>query len=424
MHADPHVGQRKLSKYPAFDGLRALAALLVIAYHVTLAGGWTRTGGLAPLASELKGGVTVFFVISGFLLYLPYARAIRDRRDLPDWHAYARRRALRILPAYWVALTVLAIVGLATSVFSWNWWLYYGLAQIYHRETTLGGLSVAWTLCVEVTFYLCLPLMARGMAALVSSRPVGDRFRWQLAVVAAVGLGSLTLRVLASHSLVGPVSSGHSVLETALPGTLDWFALGIGLAVIASAWEAQVRIAPLLSRLAQRGYLCWLLAAGCYLAGAWTQHGDEFLPLYGVVTHVTLGLASALLVLPAAVPSSGTGTVPILTRPILIWLGTISYGMYLWHSALITGIQRITGLAASHPAGPLPVLALAVAGLAAAVALGAASWYVVERPAQRLGSRSAVAAWASGRRSTWPGAKQRTSAPPAHQGSGMSVAPP
>jgi peptidoglycan/LPS O-acetylase OafA/YrhL len=65
-------------KFEAFDGLRAIAATLVIAYHVSLVEGLSRIGLLAPLASELKGGVTVFFVISGFLLYLPYARAIRD----------------------------------------------------------------------------------------------------------------------------------------------------------------------------------------------------------------------------------------------------------------------------------------------------------------------------------------------------------
>src|SRR5205807_554768 len=120
---------------------------------------------LAPVASELKGGVAVFFVISGFLLYMPYARAIRDGAPLPNWRDYTRRRVVRILPAYWCALTILGLAGLAASVFTVGWWRYYGLAQIYNPATLIGGLSVAWSLCVEATFYLCLPFFARWMAA-------------------------------------------------------------------------------------------------------------------------------------------------------------------------------------------------------------------------------------------------------------------
>ncbi len=94
------------TKLDGFDGLRALAALSVVSYHVALSSKFAHAGSLAPLLWELKGGVAIFFVISGVLLYLPYARAIRDRSALPDWRVYARRRGVRILPAYWVALTV------------------------------------------------------------------------------------------------------------------------------------------------------------------------------------------------------------------------------------------------------------------------------------------------------------------------------
>ena len=80
------------TKLDGFDGLRALAALTVLTYHVALSRGFAPAGSLAPLLWELKGGVAIFFVISGALLYLPYARAIRDGGDLPGWRAYALRR--------------------------------------------------------------------------------------------------------------------------------------------------------------------------------------------------------------------------------------------------------------------------------------------------------------------------------------------
>ena len=77
------------AKLDGFDGLRALAALTVLTYHVALSRAFSPAGSLAPLLWELKGGVAIFFVISGALLYLPYARAIGDRDAGPGWRAYA-----------------------------------------------------------------------------------------------------------------------------------------------------------------------------------------------------------------------------------------------------------------------------------------------------------------------------------------------
>jgi peptidoglycan/LPS O-acetylase OafA/YrhL len=139
-----------------FDGLRACAAVLVLTYHAGNVVGATSVGVLAPAVAELKGGVTIFFVISGFLLYLPYARAIRTGTQAPSWWLFAWRRAARILPGYWVALTVLAATGLITGVLGRHWWQFFGLAQIYERNALEGGLGVAWTLSVEVSFYASL----------------------------------------------------------------------------------------------------------------------------------------------------------------------------------------------------------------------------------------------------------------------------
>ena len=85
----------KREKLEGFDGLRALAALTVVTYHVALSGKFAQVGSLAPMFWELKGGVAIFFVISGALLYLPFARSIRDCARLPDWRVYGRRRAVR-----------------------------------------------------------------------------------------------------------------------------------------------------------------------------------------------------------------------------------------------------------------------------------------------------------------------------------------
>ena len=175
------VARRKLD---GFDGLRSLAALSVVTYHVALSGAFAHAGSLAPILWELKGGVAIFFVISGALLYLPYARAIGDRATLPDWRTYAGRRAVRILPAYWVALTVVAIGPFGAGVFGPDAGSYYGLSQIYSPQTVLGGLGVAWSLCVEVSFYACCrcsggwspgPWVAPAAARLSASNSDGSR---------------------------------------------------------------------------------------------------------------------------------------------------------------------------------------------------------------------------------------------------------
>ena len=375
------------NRFEAFDGLRAIAALLVIAYHASLAEGVTRFGALAPLASELKGGVTVFFVISGFLLYLPYARAIREGDRLPDWRVYARRRVGRILPGYWFALTVLGLAAVAPWVFGGGWWRYYGLAQIYSKDSLPGGLGVAWSLCVEATFYITLPFFARWMASRVRRDGQLSAARSQLAVLGAIGLFGILLRAAVCRSFLAPVPGGGLVLETALPGALDWFAIGMALAVVAATWEVQPERFTFLGRLAGHGGLSWALAAACFTAGVWEQRGDLFLPLYGVWTHVALGLASAFLVLPAVARNPRARPVRLLSLPFAAWLGMVSYGIYLWHDSLLVMFHgSITPTHQGAQVGAAIVLFLVVA--AGAIAAGAASWYLVERPAQRLIGRA------------------------------------
>jgi peptidoglycan/LPS O-acetylase OafA/YrhL len=182
-----------------FDGLRALAALAVLSYHVAWRANLRSTDWFAPVLWELKGGVAIFFVISGALLYLPYARALRDRRALPDWRGYARRRALRILPAYWVALTAVAIGPFGAGVFGSDAGRYYALSQIYDLQTAFGGLKLAWSLCVEVTFYALLPVFARCVARVARRATV----RIELGLIGALGVVSLVLRGALAGSLTG-----------------------------------------------------------------------------------------------------------------------------------------------------------------------------------------------------------------------------
>jgi peptidoglycan/LPS O-acetylase OafA/YrhL len=377
-------------KLEGFDGLRALAACTVLTYHVALWSGYGAVGRLKPFFWELKGGVAVFFVITGALLYLPYARAIRDRRALPDWRGYAHRRVLRIVPAYWVVLS-LFVAGPFTAVITTSLWRYYGLSEIYKPGAASTGLPVAWSLCVEVSFYALLPLFAALAARLVRSRGHRGAVRLQLALVAVMGLGSLALRLAVAGSLTSPVLHAGATLMVSLLGLLDWFAIGMALAVLRTELEAGRAVDSAVAALGRRPWLCVLLAFALFMSGVPFQHGDIFLPRYGFTTHALIGLGSGLLVLPVIVPGPPghtRWTLRILRHPRVVWMGMISYGIYLWHVPVLDLVGR--GLSSNPGAAPLGTVALTWATVTVgAVIMGAASWYLVERPFQRvLGPRS------------------------------------
>ena len=375
------------SRLTAFDGLRAVAALSVLAYHVGLAEGLSRRGMMAPFIAELKAGVAVFFVISGCLLYLPYARALCTGGPLPDWRGYAHRRALRILPGYWVALTILALGPLAASVITPNWWRYYALAQIYNSDTVMGGLGVAWSLCVEVSFYAMLPLLAIAVARLARAQRRTTAVGVQAAVLALLAICSVAIRFVLAGSVAAPIPHSGFVTATALTGFLDWFAAGMGLALLTSVWESGGRRLWWVAQLAARSTTCWALALAAFTAGALAQGGDLFLPLAGLTAHLAAGLGALLIVLPAVAPDQAdapAGVLRILRHPLALWLGAVSYGIYLWHVPLLQAIHGPLAGVPAHPADLMSAVGLLVLVTAGAIVLGAASWYLVEQPARRL----------------------------------------
>ena len=200
--------------------------------HAAIYSGLATAGGdTARYAQRLEVGVAVFFVISGFVLYRPFVAARLDGRPLPLVGRFAGRRALRIVPAYWLALTVSALVLGLAGVFSVSGILtFYGFGQIYSQSTLPGGLVQAWTLCVEVTFYAFLPLWAWGLRVRAPTE------RDAILRREAVALGALFVASLGWKAAFAWSGSPGNVVGSpwlhSLPAYLDQFALGMGLAVL------------------------------------------------------------------------------------------------------------------------------------------------------------------------------------------------
>jgi peptidoglycan/LPS O-acetylase OafA/YrhL len=337
------------------DGVRAIAALSVLGFHAI--GFWARgaatDSAIRAWVGRLDVGVAIFFLLSGFLLYRPF---LRGRVRLG---AYAWRRALRIVPAYWVALAVAALVLPLREVWS-NVPLFFGFAQVYKGSTAGQGLGQAWTLCVEVAFYVFLPVWG-----LVAAR---TRSLWPLAALFAASVAYNAAVLATFDGKVGPLEPAL----IALPGFLDWFALGMAVALL----EARgVRF---------RAPWAWALGAVAFYVVSvvvlWNARLDSYTHAEWLFRHVAYGAIAVCVLIPGVAGARALRAWP------LVRLGEISYGIYLYHLLVLALLSR-WGLTqwegAVHPYVLWPVL-----GLAGSVLLATLSWRLVERPLLRLKPRA------------------------------------
>ena len=189
-------------RFPLVDSLRATAALAILTFHLFGYAGALTVPVVSEVVLRLPVGVTLFFLISGFLLYRPFVAARMAGQGLPHVGAYAWRRFLRIVPAYWAALTVVALL-IKPEVFD-RPLRFYGFLQVYDPSQALGGLAVAWSLCVEVTFYAMLPLYALAIRGLPAGT-AGRRWRAEVAGLALLTAATLGFRIWVAEG--GPMSS-------------------------------------------------------------------------------------------------------------------------------------------------------------------------------------------------------------------------
>jgi peptidoglycan/LPS O-acetylase OafA/YrhL len=367
-------------RFPLFDSLRAIAATSILVKHAAFASEAARQGWYGAVVDKLFVGVTIFFVISGFLLYRPFVRARFHGVAPPRVRDYARRRALRIVPAYWVALTVMAVWIDLPGVLTHDFWRYYGFLQVYGTGQVLLGLSQAWSLAVEASFYVALPLFALVMTRLARRLRRDRLVRVELLVLALLAVASLAVRDL---------SFGRgSLLPTTLAGSFDWFALGMALAVVSVAWEARSSEPRVMRLVTRHPGACWLVAGAAFLLIVLAGAPENVFPppfsrFQWFFEHVLAGIVGVFLVLPA-VFGDRAGGLPrrVLRLRALGWLGLISYGIFLWQSGFITQFHN---WGADDPArGTAGFLLLTLTAFAGTVVAAALSYYLVERPFLRL----------------------------------------
>jgi peptidoglycan/LPS O-acetylase OafA/YrhL len=396
-------------RFAGLDGMRAIAALGVLVCHVALASGQIdRTGGSFLARADV--GVALFFMLSGFLLYRPFVSARLDGKAFPKVRRYLRHRFLRIFPAYWLALTVLVTVRdvrMRDDIRSpWDFGMFYGLLQSYSKVTDLGGLQQAWTLTNEVAFYLILPLWALGFAWLV--RRFGRSRRALLVeggVLVAAAAASLAFRAGLESNGAGSLE-GHGffdklVLDPRLHWVIANFHMFVPGMVLALAFEwsrRRDRPLALLELIRTHPLVCWALAGVAFWAVS-TQVGLTALGTENdggkSLAHELLYMAvGALLLAPVALAGEALPrSLRWLGTRVMVGLGVLSYGIYLWHEGVTDVYRSARGFKVTAPNGVSiyqltgwfpAMLAFCLVG---SILLAAVSYYLVERPALLLKDR-------------------------------------
>lgn len=363
-----------VSPIPALDGLRALAVLLVILFHAwTFVPGYLQKGQNPSQYAIFYGktGVQLFFVLSGFLLSLPYAQWAFGLRSRPETLMFYKRRALRVGPAYWVSLVILILTGPLTLSALKDLALHIVFLSNTTWETTFSINGVYWTMAIEVQFYALLPAIGWALKTLSQKIGVLRATAVLFSILVVISLLSYTLgNVSALNSI--PLVSSALLTYSAMPYWLAVFGCGISCSILYTYLQ---KVAHLDRRQARRlpGIFTRL-----FLLGALFALALAFVPALHATFALDLWFGVAYTGLLVGVLFGA----PILRKPfesrLMRFIGLTSYSFYIWHRVVLHVLAP--HLHILHLSLPLQVFALFVIGTIASAAVAYCSYQFLERP--------------------------------------------
>ena len=352
----------------SIDGLRALAFLAVFAFHT-----WEFAGRpyVPVVSSVVRQNIRpdFFVVLTGFVLYLPFARDA-GRLSSFDSRAYLKRRMRRIILPYYAALafaimlpqTLVVLMGLLGKEASWQSWPSFAdllthatFTHLFFVDYWSGINGSLWTMSLEMQLYLLFPLL------------VVTIHRWGLRALALAVAGAIAFRIGVVVIVDGPTFPDQFVWAASGMGRLMEF--GAGMWAASLVFQARRE----LGRTGIAGLMSLII--GSYLAATAGWSISEVLP----VRELALGVLFAALV----VLTLRTGFSRIVGAPPLCWIGFRAFSLFLIHQPVAWYLSEALKKFAGIEEGPVLLAILWTAGLGVVIAVGLALWVAVERPCIR-----------------------------------------
>ena len=371
---------------PALEGLRAIACSGIIITHVAFQTGADTGNLLNRMMARTDFFVPVFFALSGFLLWRRHRAdfAVSTAHDnLLTLAGYYVKRLGRIFPAYLVTVAiVLLFFPVAGAPTVWQMLSNVIMVQIYVDGGLIGGLTHLWSLCVEMAFYLVLPVIAVAWGR--------QERKWRIVCIVAVAAASFGWAFIPAFA--EPPAPGGLNPHIMPPAFIAWFGVGLLGAELesivqdrayartgkdgAEGIDARYQL-PEVRVIAKFRWVFWLLAIGALAVAA--SDGPEGLThaapaefarrtLYGLV------FAAALIIPYTLAPRS-----KFLESAPMQALGRWSYAIFLWHMSLLSLVFPLLGV---HLFSGYTALVL-VATFVLSVPVAALSYALVEEPARR-----------------------------------------
>lgn len=359
---------------PALEGMRAVAAFSVLTTHVAFQTGSNTGSMLHRVWGRMDLSVAVFFALSGFLLWRSHA--LHARRDLPGAarpaSSYLRSRIVRIMPAYLalVAAAFLLLPGNTASPIG-TWVANVTLTQVFVPFSLVEGLTHAWSLSVEMSFYLVLPLLWWALARLR-----GPAARWRIPAIAAVGVLSLGWALVPWFGLGLPEQFNDQLLP---PAFASWFAAGMVLAELATAPPGRMTA---LTRHRHARWGWWAVAAtafGITTVPQWFTEGFVHPSGAEFAIRTGFGAVVAFCLLAPIVLAPEEQRFAVLDSRALGALGRWSYGVFLWHVLVLHFAFQIAFVPMFS--GHMLEVWLVTAAISTVVA--AVSYSLLEEPSRR-----------------------------------------
>ena len=387
------------TRFSGLEGLRTIGVIAVFFTHngfatgVTFGSSWKVTVAHhsfrpASLLGHLEIGPAIFFMISAFLLYRPFVTAAFRDTAAPSSLRFLRRRCVRVFPAYWIAIAGLAAThSIALQGFG-HWIKVLTLTQIYteHDFGAINTLVPTWTLATELTFYFFLVGYALLLRRIGRGLAPSKRLRLELGAV-----GALLVSAALFRELVYNWSALPHVAEHWLPGTIDLFALGLGLAAIDAFVRSGNPVPRSIAVIVRRPNVCAMVAFGWYLAvpvftnasmgidfsTGWDAFGRDLFQM----------LCAFSLFVPLVFGDQSVGWYRKLVqlKP-MAFVGMVSYGIYLWHDHWIVEALRWSG---GRVALTGHFWLVGISAFAVSLVFGAVSYFAIEQPALEFDARRA-----------------------------------